>query len=470
MKIQALARPNNNQGSVLMATVIIAGILVIVLASYLSLVSNQSKSVARSQNWNHALVVAESGVEEALQMVNKFAGSPALTNWVNTPGADNWSRNGNVYSLKRFMDASKTTYYLVYVTNLDTTLNTEVMIRATGYKVLPAGWAGNTTLTRTVLVHAKIDFLFNVAMAALGSIDLKGNGVASDSFDSGDPNYSTNGLYTKLRRKAGGDIITNNTITNSTFTVGNANVGGHILTGPTGSYSIGPNGSVGDLPWVDANTKGVKPGWARNDLNVVFKDVILPDTLWQTTGAGVAAGFASLGTGGNGIAPDGKYYDHVFNTSLVRDYVVVDNGSIYVGTNIDVRLKVTYSGTYSPSSIYVAGDRTKPGKLKAYLTGAGATLGNEHKTQSGVAENMVFLGLPSMKDLSYKGNGDFTGAIYAPSADFQLAGGGSSTIDFMGSSVTRTIQMNGHYNFHYDERLKLTGPNIGYVATEWKEF
>ena len=45
------------------------------------------------------------------------------------------------------------------------------------------------------------------------------------------------------------------------------------------------------------------------------------------------------------------------------------------------------------------------------------------------------------------------GTIYAPHADFTLGGGGKDTIDFVGSSVTKTVKMNGHYKFHYDENL-----------------
>ena len=82
---------------------------------------------------------------------------------------------------------------------------------------------------------------------------------------------------------------------------------------------------------------------------------------------------------------------------------------------------------------------------------------------------MAFYGLPSMIDLKYAGNGEFTGVIYAPDAVFTLNGGGSSTLDFIGSSVTKTVKMNGHYHFHYDENLKKNGPNDGYKAIAWKE-
>jgi hypothetical protein len=337
-------------------------------------------------------------------------------------------------------------------------------VKSTGYVVLPGALAAsNTTLARSIEVQVKTSAMFNVAMAALGSIDLKGNNIATDSYDSTTNLYSTNSKYDPAKRKAGGDVVTNNTITNSTFTIGNANIAGHVTTGPNGSYSIGANGSVGDLAWVGVPTPGVKPGWGANDLNVVFKDVVMPATTWLPTG------IAGSGMGGSGLPIVGgvaKAYNHVF--LIAGDYTVTDNGSIYVATNISVRLKVTTS-SFSPSAIYVAGTGATAGKLAAYLTGTSATLGTEHMTQSGVAVNMAFFGMPSVTDLAYKGNGDFTGVMYMPSADFHLAGGGSGTIDFIGASVTKTIQMNGHYNFHYDESLKKAPFNNGYVVAYWKE-
>jgi len=449
--------PVQNKGNVLVVTLVLAAVMGVTLASFLALTRNQMRSVARSKHWNQTLVVAEAGIEEALQMVNKHVATPVLTNWVNTYYQDNWTKNGNIYTLTRSMTPDKSVYYEVTVTNLNPNVNDLVGIRSVGYLTLPAALGNNVVLTRTVVVEAQISTLFNVAMAAKGAIDLKGNGVATDSFDSSSTNYSSNGLYDPLKRKAGGDVATNNTLTNSAFTVGNANIAGHIFTGPYGTYSIGPNGTVGDLLWVATRT-GVKPGWDRNDMNVIFEDVSLPSTSWLSTGA--------VGYGGAGTAPDGNYYDHVFNSS--GDYWVPDSGSIYVGTNVNIRIHST-AGTFSPTKIYVAGDRFNSGNLATYLAGTKAVLDTDHVIQSGVARHMAFFGLPSVTSIDYNGNGDFTGTIYAPQAIFSLNGGGVTAWDFIGSSVTMTVQMNGKYHFHYDEDLKKRGPDNGYIPHLWKE-
>jgi len=84
-------------------------------------------------------------------------------------------------------------------------------------------------------------------------------------------------------------------------------------------------------------------------------------------------------------------------------------------------------------------------------------------------EAVVSLGLSTNTKLNLSGNSQFTGAIYAPNADFNLGGGGSEVYDFIGSSVTKSVTLNGHYNFHYDEQLEKSGPMRVLVVTSWNE-
>ncbi|HSH14605.1 MAG TPA: hypothetical protein VLD18_01130, partial [Verrucomicrobiae bacterium] len=59
--------------------------------------------------------------------------------------------------------------------------------------------------------------------------------------------------------------------------------------------------------------------------------------------------------------------------------------------------------------------------------------------------------------------------IYAPQAHLSLGGGGSTAYDFVGASVSRTVQMNGHFNFHYDEALGRTDTEGLFVIASWNE-
>jgi hypothetical protein len=53
--------------------------------------------------------------------------------------------------------------------------------------------------------------------------------------------------------------------------------------------------------------------------------------------------------------------------------------------------------------------------------------------------------------------------------DFDLNGSGATQTDFIGASVSKTVSMNGHFNFHYDEALKKLGPPRGFIVTSWDE-
>jgi len=37
------------------------------------------------------------------------------------------------------------------------------------------------------------------------------------------------------------------------------------------------------------------------------------------------------------------------------------------------------------------------------------------------------------------------------------------------ASITDTVQMNGHFQFHYDEALADLGPDNGYIIDTWNE-
>ena len=78
--------------------------------------------------------------------------------------------------------------------------------------------------------------LFAFAVAAQQRISLNGNNVAIDSFDSGDPNYSTGGLYDPAKNKDNGNVVTDDT---NSLNIGSATIMGHVRTGPGASISSG---------------------------------------------------------------------------------------------------------------------------------------------------------------------------------------------------------------------------------------
>lgn len=467
MKFQTNHSPVT-RGSVLMVSLLTTFIIGLTLASYLLLVQTESRSVARSQNWNDIMVVTEAGVEDALQLINKYVGIPdMLPAWPTTAAADGWTQIGNVFYVRRYLDAAQNIYYDAYVTNFTNgpAIYCVGHVPAPGLysEATPQGFlaaAGvtlyaDTGIRRRVFVQTAKDPLFSVAMAALGRIDMKGNNVATDSYDSSSDKYSTNGRYDPTKRKDGGDVVTNGSITNSGIFVGNANVMGHVKTGPDGILAIGAQGSVGSVAWVEGGNTGIQPGWAANDFNVKFDDVKLPNITWLAAPSGGTV--------------DGKNYDYVFTSDKSGNYLIPKSGSIYVATNATVALNVTAS-SFSPSSIYIAGDGSSSGKLAVYMQGQSLDLSGNDLVEGGNPARLAFYGLPTCTSISFNGNGAFAGVIYAPEADYTLTGSGSSTaVDITGATVTRTVTLNGHFNFHYDENLRNVGPSRGYIPSHWAE-
>ncbi len=465
MKTQKLNR-NRAQASVLIVTLIITAILGTTLAAYLLMVQNQNLSVVRSQTWNSSMAVTEAGIEDGLQLLNKYAGNfIGLTNWTLTYAADGWTATStpNVYYIRRYIGPN---YYDLYVTNLfvdgATICSLGHVAENNPYAYAPQTMFAGIGLTapqtlptinRQVYVRTKVDPLFNVAMAALQTIDISGHNVTSDSFNSADTNYSTLGLYDPAKREAHGDIVTDDTIVNA-LNMGNATIYGSIKTGPNGSIQCGPNGLVGDLNWTGP---GIETNHSANDMNVLFPDVVEPagSLLWT---------YPPLYTG----APiNGQTYQYVFPTS--GNYTIASiTGGVFIGTNANVQIRVTSAISISGGAGIVI---SPGGSLKIYMVGASASFGGQGVgNQTGNAASFYYFGLPSNTSLSFSGNASFIGAIYAPEADFNLKGSGNSTTtDFVGSSVTKSVKMTGNYNFHYDENLRRNGMGHAYVPVWWQE-
>jgi hypothetical protein len=650
------------RGSALLMTLVFTGVTGLVLASYLTLVSAQNRSVVRSQTWNSAIPVVEAGIEEALAHLNQ--------NRTTNVFSQNWrNRNGYAVRKRRLGDC----IYIVAINPL-----TQPVIECTGYVPAPlmfsdtssfifgqVGTLGHdhtTYIYRTVRAITKGGPLFARGMVAKGSINMNGNGVSSDSFDSADPNYSTNGRYDRTKQKDNGDVATD--ASGNVFDAGNANIMGHVATGPGGNVSVGANGTVGSKGWVLAGNGGIEPGHFSDDMNMDFPEVKVPFSggMSPRYNASVSVTNISYGSGlvttptlpsplpAGGITtnygtytsdtmpspvpaggvtaslvvrtsteyptnatvgpvttnsamvvntptlpnplpsnlvriltnsvtltnttlpsptpafvlrtnvaavtvpypnspmpaktadpgpwtppnpgtyvgdvtryyqngnPKGWYQDYQAIQSYVyqtRDYtVVLSSGYQYTNwqytytvpqtytytvntsTNITITTQ-TYdmvfdSGNYQVASlggkVYVGGSANvlvtgdisftgqggitigPRGSLNLYMEGASTKIaGNGVVNMNGSAFSFMYYGRPSNTSLDIQGNGQFTGTIYAPNADFKLGGGGNDTQDFIGASVTASVFMNGHFNFHYDEDLARRGPQNLYVVTDWQE-
>src|SRR5438552_5036675 len=122
MKIR-IQKQSAQQGTVMLVTLMVAGVIGATLASYLLMTQNQNVSIYRSQTWNTSMAVTEAGIEDGLQLINHFAGSfDNIENWTNNnyTTSDGWDYDtvAKVYHIQR---AIGTSYYDAYITNVDNT-------------------------------------------------------------------------------------------------------------------------------------------------------------------------------------------------------------------------------------------------------------------------------------------------------------------------------------------------------------
>jgi hypothetical protein len=256
-----------------------------------------------------------------------------------------------------------------------------------------------------------------------------------------DPAHSTaKGMYDPATRKAGGDVAS----ISGLVTVGNANVNGKVRTGPNGTANVGPTGFAGDLPWTGP---GIQPGWYANDFNADFKDAALPDGFNGVVPTGAGTNLYVLGG-----------FDYQINGDLSmkakETMIVTGNARLFVTGNVLMQ---------GQSSIWIADGAS----LEIYVAGPSATF--IEVNTAGNANSYKYFGLPTNTALTWSGNATYVGTVYAPQAAFECGGGGSSLYDYQGACVVKSVNMNGHFNFHYDENLKRRGPMSGFQMKSWTE-
>jgi len=458
MKISTHTRP---QGSALLLALLTAFVICITITTYLYLVSNQNRSVMRSMAWNSSIPVVEAGIEEALSQLN-YAPEVVMP-------SNGWSALGDDGFYHKFNDLGNGFSYDVGVKPPVPNGPDQPTIECIGYAPTPANFSSyyasswgmilgdlvpqfapeKISAKRKVRVLAKRQTPVQYAMLAKGQIDLKGNNIGTDSFNSTNSNYSTNGRYDKAKSRDKGDVATNAGLVDS-LAIGNANIRGHVSTGPGGSVAVGSNGAVGDKTWNSTQT-GVQPGWSADDADVDIPDAELPAN-------------SSFITASGGQYPPltGSTYDFILTNGT---YVASDfHGKVLVTGN--AVLLVTSTFNFSGSD----GITINPGaSLQVYVAAASASLGGNGIQNSNDAMSFIYYGLKSNTSLSFGGNSSFTGVIYAPYADFKLGGSGNGDYDFVGASVTKSVALNGHFHFHYDESLANRFPIKKYAVIAWNE-
>ena len=416
-----------SEGSALLVSLISVLVLTTSLFSYLTLVEHQNRAVYRSEAWNHALAVAEAGVEEALAQMNPGAVAPAVNFAANGWGGPSGSVYGPV--TRTFTNGADISTYSVAITG-----GTFPVINSTG-SVYVASLA--STITRAVRVTAQSVPLFSAAVAAKTNVSLGGNNMFTDSFDSADPTHSTNGgRYSSALAKTNGDVASMWGL----VSVGNSDIHGDLYLGPNATYDIKNNGSIS--------------GTTYYDYNYLFPAVAFPD----------ATGWPDAAVVNTNIG--GTTFTYAFFTAGGK-YKIPSDGNIYIAP--EAAGVTLYMNTDFSSNIKVATNNLGSGSVTNYMNGQSFTVTGNNYVDGGLAKNFTYFGSSNNTSITFSGNAAFTGTIYAPYATITLNGGGHTTYDIVGAIVAKDFDSNGHFSVHFDEDLLNSSPPRGYEAASWTE-
>jgi hypothetical protein len=518
-----------NNASVMVLALVTSAVLFVGLASYFTLVQSQNNAVVRSQTWNTAIPAAEAGIEDALTHLNTILdGSRATNGYSLTNGMYVASRQIGSFRYVVGIDTSNqpAIYSTGYVRTLKGNAEIKRVIKVQSTR-FASGHRGLVTMldingVTTVDSYDSENPLYSTGGrydsakhkdggfigSVTGNVDTGGgtvygymstgpNGAGSGNagsfawFNAGnsgtEPGHyqkDMNVYFPPVAAPFNGGAVTPTAgpVTLTNFTFGNVLITTNVLPIPT------PVGAYSTTTWitVTAYPTGHSP--------VITNTVFVSSKTFPAAGTYMGAVATRVVTSGN---PSGRgtWYDYQAITGYKYSTVLYNymlNATNYTTTTVNADY-VLDSQNYQLSSVgnstwivkgnatlYVTGDISMDGNsqitilpgasLKLYVAGASAKIaGNGIVNQSGDTLAFQYFGLPSNTSLALSGNASYTGTFYAPSADLSMNGGGNNTYDFAGASITRSVKMNGHFNFHFDEKLgRLNGP-IRYRVASWDE-
>ena len=408
-----------------MIVLVIAGLIGITLAAYLTWIGNQNRLAVRSQSWNAALPLMEAGIEEALAHLNS---SPAT-----------WATNGfalanNVYAKRR--DVTEGYYLLEISTNISTPT-----ITCWSYHNSPlkAGYIKRGVRVTCLRTYSSGGLLVKNQIIMSG-------GSRIDSFGSCDPAQSGPGGVYDISKSSDHVTVASTAGTADAIHVGTAEIYGKVAVGPGGTATVA-GGSVGDMAWHANGNTGFQPGSSSSDSSISISNVDPP----------------SLG-GAFSLPPGGT----VNGTNYVR---IFTGGTYLIGA-----IQFSAPGLVTaPTTIYCSGAfkisgsgfiRIAPGaSLKVYVAaGEISVSGGGVVNDTLVAANCSFFGMPTCDKVTVSGSGAYIGSITAPSASATLSG----SAGYFGSLTTSNATLSGGAAFHYDTCL---GGNAKqpYSPNSWTE-
>lgn len=477
-----MRRANSNlAASVLIWTVVVIGILSLIAVELLRLVTTKYQNALQTSTWQEALLAAESGIDVAIVELRKSlypAPNSAWQGWTNQPG-----NNVTGYELTTVPNAGLNSTPMTIETNVDAPaslvdptngwqyyrIRTVGTIPITG----PARAADNpqdTKLRRLSLrferftngilsphlinapqVSRRIEAVvrpvsaFDQAIMSVGVVDLTNQNIVVDSYDSGDPTKSTNGLYDAAKRQENGDVATDGQLIDA----GNAQIFGDVATN-AGTVSGAAN--ITGVERTDFYQEPIPvgaPTWSSWNTSVSTVNSTTTITASPTQGSAasryVLSGISLSGGKALTVAGNANGSQTYIEIYVTGDISVSGTGQIVVQPGVNAT--VYFAGNVDITGNGVLNSNNQPGDLLLY--------GIQPPSNTSLHVN-------------FGGNSQITASIYAPGHDVTVNGSGTNGHVY-GSIVGKTVTMTGVSNLHYDERLGSKGMINNYKIVSWFE-
>jgi Tfp pilus assembly protein PilX len=479
-------------GTVLITSLMTITILSMICATSLYVVTQHQTAGLQIASWQQALSGAESAADQAIRALN----TGTWTNWVTYAGAvpkfsqlnpsaspvpipavaapivNNFNYLSTVNAIT-FPSGEGSTSVSTWVTvdtaglNVDNNGNQWYRIRATGLanapgvvRALPNRLdndlrntiglrfdrksgasisAPQVTRSIEVITQPLTASPWGRGITLRGKITMSGSAFI-DSFDSGNPFKSTNGLWDILKRQSNGSVAIYNSTgsnLNSTYVYGNL-----TYSGPAIQNTKNVQGTI-STPGPAAPAAVNSPGWANGYTN-----------------KGSFSGSDTVTCGTKNQPNRYKYSSFTVPGGGVLTITAPNQGT----DNNYIEIWVTGNFTTSGSGIIIQDPKVH---ANIYVGGNLTVSGQSYNNQSGLATNVNFIGYGNSGSVTCSGSGAFIGTINAPNYDITVSGTGS----YSGALIGNTLNLSGSGGFHFDEALGKSAPSTvgNYAFASWFE-
>lgn len=417
--------------SVLLICLVSALVIGITLGSCLVMIANEHATVLRDQAWNRSLVIAESGIEDGLALINKSA------NWSNSARVDHWTRRGNVFHVTRSLGAD---YYDTYVTNL----NNGPSLLSISTTVFNNQWGKSNAIQRAIFITTTLTSGYNYAVLAKHNISLSDDANVY-GFNSADTNFSQNGQFVTNKFNDGATLATDETNTSGAIDISGGDVYGHLYTGAGSTVVVNGPASVGSTDYVP--TTGIEAGWSAPTMNTYIPNApTAPSVTCLPLPSAVSNVYTLSGFGST-------------NSYLVPNGTNLSGGAEILITNGTVVLNCV--GSFSISGSIIVSPNSA---LEAFLNGDTTLSGSGVVNESGFATNCAWYGSTNCATFTIGGTSSFIGTIDAPQADITYSG----SAPFVGAAIGNSFTDSAGAAIVYDESLASPSTQL-YIVQSWAE-